>query len=84
VLCAESVGVNGGVVRLTNDRRLSMNSLEANENCLLSEAELDEVIGGNAFVAWGIALAGCAADALTDGAFSRPLSLDSIRQTMGG
>jgi hypothetical protein len=61
-----------------------MNAYEADENRLLSEAELDEVTGGNPFVAWGIALACCAADVLTDGAFSRPLSLDSIRQTMGG
>ena len=60
-----------------------MNAYEANENRLLSEVELDEVTGGNAFVAWAVALAGCAADALTDWAFSRPLSLDSIRQTMG-
>jgi hypothetical protein len=59
-----------------------MNAYEANENRLLSEVELDEVVGGNPFVAWGIAIAGCIADSLTDGAFSRPLSLDSIAQAM--
>jgi hypothetical protein len=55
---------------------------EANENRLLSEVELDGVRGGNPFVAWGIAIAGAIADTLTDGAFSRPLSLDSIRDAM--
>jgi hypothetical protein len=66
-----------------NDRRLSMNAYEANEDRLLSELELDAVTGGNPFIVWGMVLASCAVDALTDGAFSRPLSLDSIRQTMG-
>jgi hypothetical protein len=50
-------------------RRLSMN--ETNENRLLSEVELDEVTGGNPFVAWGIAIGGAILDSLTDGAFSR-------------
>jgi hypothetical protein len=59
-----------------------MNAYEANENRLLSEVELDEVRGGNPFVAWGIAIAGAIAETLTDGGFSRPLSLDSIREAM--
>ena len=57
-----------------------MNAYEANENGLLSEVELDEVTGGN--IAWAIVIAGAIADTLTDGAFSRPLSLDSIREAM--
>jgi hypothetical protein len=60
-----------------------MNAYEANENRLLSEVELDKVAGGHPAVAWGIAIAGAIADSLTDGAFSRPLSLDSIRQAVG-
>jgi hypothetical protein len=60
-----------------------MNAYETNENRLLSETELEEVTGGNAIAVWAAVLAGCAVDALTDGAFSRPLSLDTIRQQMG-
>lgn len=61
-----------------------MNEYEANENRLLSEVELDEVTGGNPFVAWGIAIGGAILDSLTDGAFSRPLSLDWVRQAGQG
>jgi hypothetical protein len=60
-----------------------MKAYETNEIRSLSEVELDDVAGGNAIAVWAAVLAGCALDALTDGAFSRPISLDSIRQQMG-